>query len=98
MRPTIKEKLDMSLDEVAARENEDSVEADAQRDMRNEGEPVEPRTLYLHGIETLTEEELWKGLKIKVNEEWVHAFDTDAIEAQSYTRNPSDLKGLVRPT
>ena len=53
--PTTKEKSAMSLDEVAARENEDLAEADAQRDMRIEGEPVESRTLYLHGIETLTE-------------------------------------------
>ena len=34
MRPTTSEKLSMSLDEVAATEQEDSVAADAQRDMR----------------------------------------------------------------
>ena len=94
-RPSTREKLDMSWDEVAAQEEEeeDLVEVDAQRDVRSNADPAETRTLYLHGIETLTEEELWRGLRIKVHGEWVFAFDLDAIEAQSYTRNPADLRG-----
>ena len=95
---SLSERLDMSLDEVVEREeeerrNEDSVDRDARRDMRNQEGENATRTLYLHGIETLTEEEVWKGLKIKVDEAWVPAFSLDAIDGQSYTRNPVTLKG-----
>ena len=95
---SLSERLGMSLDEVLEREEEerkteDVISRDARRDMRNQGDENATGTLYLHGIETLTEEELWKGLKIKVDEAWVPAFSLDAIDGQSYTRNPVTLKG-----
>ena len=86
-----------TLDELEVQEQEeeqeDSVAADARRDMGIGGDSTTTRTLYLHGIETLTEEELWRGLRIRVQGKWIQAFDLDAIEAQSYTRNPADLRG-----